>query len=308
MMTDISVIIVSYNVKELLMDCILSVYKQTPLAISIEVIVIDNNSSDYSVEAVKEKFPEVVIIANKFNAGFSGANNQGMLIAKGKYIFLLNPDTEIVDDAVVQLFSYLSSNNNCAVVAPQLLNSDRTIQLSAWRNHKVSGLAAETFFLHRLFDTTNYPFEQLKTTFQAETLSGAALFFRRDLIGKIGMLDEKLFWMEDVDFCYRAGKQGTLVYLNSARVLHHSGQSQKKNYNVAISNQLLSKLKFYKKHFSFFKVSLANISCFVFICTRLTAFALLSPFKVIYRLKAKAYFYTLKRFLKYIFFNEERIV
>jgi GT2 family glycosyltransferase len=307
-MADISVIIVSYNVKELLLDCLKTVYQNTPSVISLEVIVVDNNSSDYSVEAVKEKFPETVIIANKFNAGFSGANNQGMSIAKGKYIFLLNPDTEIVDDAIVQLFSYLSSNHDCAIVAPQLLNSDRTIQLSVWKSHKINGLIAETFFLHKIFDTTNYPFEQLTSTFEAQTLSGAALFFRKELIDRIGMLDEKLFWMEDVDFCYRAGKQGKLVYLNSAKVLHHSGQSQKKNYNVAISNQLLSKLKFYKKHLSFFKVLLADISCFVFICTRLAAFALLSSFKEIYKLKAKAYFYTLRRFLKYIFLNEERIV
>jgi GT2 family glycosyltransferase len=308
MMADISVIIVSYNVRELLLDCLKTVYQNTPASISLEVMVIDNNSSDYSVESVKEKFPQAVIIANKFNAGFSGANNQGMAIAKGKYIFLLNPDTEIVDDAMVQLYSYLSSDNNCAVVAPQLLNSDRTIQLSAWKTHNVSGLVAETFFLHKLFDTTNYPFEQLNTTFNAQTLSGAALFFRKELIDKIGMLDEKLFWMEDVDFCHRAGKLGSLIYLSSAKVLHHSGQSQKKNYNVAISNQLLSKLKFYKKHFSFSKVFLANLSCFIFISTRLLAFAFLSPLKKIYQLKTKAYFYTLKRFLKYIFFNEERIV
>jgi GT2 family glycosyltransferase len=263
---NISIIIVNYNVKELLLQCIKSIYTDTNKNLEIEVIVVDNNSKDGSVAAVAVKFPEVRIIANTFNAGFSGANNQGMQVANGKYFFLLNPDTEIIGDALLQLRNYMDNHNECAVVAPQLLNSDISIQTSVWKEHSAADLLIETFYVHKLFDLINYPLVQLKTTFEAKSLSGAALFFKKSLLlNKSSMLDDNLFWMEDIDFCYRAQQHGTIVYLHSAQVIHHSGQSQKKNYNIAISNQLISKLKYYKKHSSFISVLISYIACFIFI-------------------------------------------
>lgn len=307
-MTDISVIIVNYNVRQLLLDCLNSLYRHIPQGLVLETIVIDNNSSDGSVEAVLSDFPQVTVIANKFNAGFSGGNNQGMSIAKGRFLFLLNPDTEVLDNALRQLFSYISGDPGCAIVAPQLLNTDHSLQVSAWKEHSAWDLVLETFFLHRLFGLLEYPPGQFAKTAEVKACSGAALLFRKTLTEQIGMLDEQLFWMEDIDFCLRARQHGKLVYLHTAQVVHHSGQSQKKNYNVAVSNQLLSKLKYYKKHFSAFYVILAAFSCFVFIVSRLLAFSILSPFRKLFRLKAKAYFYTLKRFFRYIFLNEKRIV
>ncbi len=307
-MTDISVVIVSYNVKQLLLDCLTTIYAQAPAGLVIETIVVDNNSSDDSVAAVIAAFSQVTVIANQFNAGFSGANNQGIGIARGKYIFLLNPDTEIVEDAIAQLYHFMLMEPSCAIVAPQLLNSDRSIQLSVWKNHGVSDLVTETFFLHKVINRLHYPSPVLNTTFEAKTFSGAALFFRKELIEEIGLLDERLFWMEDIDFCLRAQPEGKLIYLHTAQVLHYSGQSQKKNYNVAIANQLLSKLKFYKKHASSFSVYIADLSCFIFIISRLIAFSVLLPFRKLFRLKAKAYFYTLKRFFSYMFLNDNRLV
>ena len=113
--------------------------------------------------------------------------------------------------------------------------------------------------------------------------------------------------MEDIDFSFRAQKQGKIMYLNQAVVIHHSGQSQRKNYNVAISNQLISKLKYYKKNENAVMVFLADVSCFIFIVTRIIAFCVMSPFAEICRLKAKAYFYTFVRFLRYIFKNDRSI-
>jgi len=304
---EISIIIVNYNVKQLLLNCLTSIYSKINESLSIETIVIDNDSKDDSVEAVLKEFPQVILIANKFNAGFSGANNQGMQIAKGSHILLLNPDTEIISDALSQLLNYINKNNECVIVAPQLLNSDGSVQTSVWKDHSVWGLVIETFYLHRFFDLINYPFEKLQTTFEAKTLSGAALFFKKSLMDKMEMLDEQFFWMEDIDFCYRAQQYGSLVYLHSSQIKHHSGQSQKKNYNVAISNQLLSKLKYYKKHNSVVIVFVATISCFIFILTRLFVFSLLGPVKEIYELKSKAYFYTLKRFFRYLFFNDKSL-
>lgn len=304
---EISIIIVNYNVKQLLLNCLNSIYTKENESIHIETIVIDNDSKDESVATVKKEFPKVIVIANKFNAGFSGANNQGMMIAKGKYILLLNPDTELIGNVLNQLIIFLEQHPNCSIIGPKLLNSDKSIQFSAWKNHNLLNFLIETFYLHKLINTINYPNNKFTTTFETKTLSGAALFFKKDLIDKIGLLDEQFFWMEDIDYCYRAQKYGSLIYLNDAKIIHHSGQSQKKNYNVAIANQLISKLKYFKKHFSFGSVILATISCFIFIITRLFIFSLLLPLKEVYKLKAKAYFYTLKRFFKYLFTNDKRL-
>lgn len=293
---------------ELLLHCLKSIYSEFNNDLVIETIVIDNDSKDGSIDAVRKYYPQVIIIENNFNAGFAGANNQGIAIAKGKYFFLLNPDTEIIGNALSQLMDFLIVSKSCVIVAPQLLNTNKSIQTSVWKNHKVADLIIETFYLHKFFNLIDFPAQQLKTTFEAKTLSGASLFFDRELINKIGMLDEQFFWMEDIDFCFRAQKIGKLIYLHSAQVFHHSGQSQKKNYNVAISNQLLSKLKYYKKHSYYLNVVLANLSCFIFIITRLIVFSILSSLKQIYRLKAKAYFYSLKRYLKYLFLNDTNII
>ncbi|MFM2226353.1 MAG: hypothetical protein RJA07_2555 [Bacteroidota bacterium] len=306
-MKKVSIIIVNYNVKDLLLQTISSVYANSK-GLQTEIIVVDNNSKDDSVKALKKQFPQVILIENKFNAGFSGANNQGIEIATGDYIFLLNPDTELKNDAIKILSNFLSSHNDCVVVAPQLLNTDLSVQYSAWQNHSPINLIAETFYLHRFFSTINYPTEKFNSVFQAKTLSGAALFFDRKWLNELVGLDENLFWMEDIDFCFRAQQLGKIYYCNEAIVIHHSGQSQKKNYNVSISNQLLSKLKYYKKHFNSIAVWVANISCFIFILSRCFMFTILSPLKEIYKIKRKAYFYTLKRYFRYIIFNDLSLV
>lgn len=303
----ISIVIVSYNVKQLLLQCLKSIFANKGTLL-IDVIVIDNNSADCSVEAVKIEYPQVLIIENNFNAGFSGANNQGIGIAKGDYVFLLNPDTEIIGDALQQLKEYISNHADCSIVVPQLLNSDTTIQTSVWENHHPFDLIFETFYFHILFQRLNYSSDWMNTTFEVKTASGAALFFRRELIHKIGMLDENLFWMEDIDFCFRASKLGSIWYLNTAKVIHHSGQSQKKNYNIAISNQLISKLKYYKKYSSVAGFGLAIFFCFIFILLRIVAFSLIMPFKKIWRLKAQAYLYAFKKYFNYLILNDNNIV
>jgi GT2 family glycosyltransferase len=304
---EISIVIVNYNVKDLLLTCLETVFKYVPSSLLLEVIVVDNNSYDDSLECIRQLFPQVIIIENKFNAGFSGANNQGMEIAKGEYVFLLNPDTEIDQDVFSPLVQFMQEHVECAIIGPQLLNSDRSVQISTWKNHHYLDLIFETFYLNRIYNRLNYNIEELNSIFETKALSGAALFFRRKLVDEMGMLDPLLFWMEDIDFCFRAQEFGSVMYLNSTQVIHHSGQSQKKNYNVSISNQLLSKLKYYKKHFSTGAVFLANLSCLIFIVSRIVMFFIFSPFKVIYRLKLKAYIYTLNRYFKYIFMNYKQL-
>lgn len=290
----ISIVIVNYNVKDLLLQCLRSIYSKTNESIAIETIIIDNDSKDDSVAAVIKEFPQVILIENKFNAGFPAANNQGFQIAKGKYIFMLNPDTEFLDDSLSRLFNYMELHNDIDLIAPMLLNSDKSRQLSVWRFPSLWYLFCETHYLNVFLNKKNYLDKELKKSFEAESFSGAAIFFRKNVFDKIGMLDESMFWIEDIEFCYRAYHAGLkLLYYPDAKVLHHIGQSAKQNYNVSISNQIFNKIKFFKKHHNRLKWLLVVLLSFYHVMIKLIIFGLLSPINITYYRKAKAYGYTL---------------
>lgn len=290
---NVSIIIVNYNVKDLLEACLASIYKFT-VGCSFEIIVIDNNSSDESVLAVKKIFPDVILIENGNNAGFPEANNQGMRIAKGEFIFLLNPDTELLEDSLTILMDYLRNNPDVTLLAPKLLNADRTVQRSIYRFPRLKYLLAEMFYLESLTQDKYYSEKNTDNVFEVESAAGAALFCRRELINRIGVLNPSLFWIEDIDYCYRIAKAGgKVVYFPNTKIIHYSGQSAKKNYNVSISNQIINKIKFYKIHklkielFLVYLLSLSNV------IMRLLIFSVLAPFRKIYFLKMKAYWFTL---------------
>ena len=290
----ISIVIVNYNVKQLLLQCLRSVYSKTNESVFIETIVIDNDSKDDSVFAVLQEFPQVILIENKFNAGFPAANNQGFQIAKGKYIFMLNPDTELLDNSLAMLFNYMEGHKEISLIAPMLVNPDKSRQLSVWRFPSMWYLFCETHYLNFFLDKKNYLDKDLNKPFEAESFSGAAIFFRKNIFDKIGMLDETMFWIEDTEFCYRAHHAGLkLLYYPDAKILHYIGQSAKQNYNVSISNQIFNKIKFFKKHHNRFKWLMVVLLSFYHVIIKLVMFSLLSPFSKTYYRKAKAYLYTL---------------
>lgn len=290
----ISIVIVNYNVKDLLLQCLRSIYSKTNELIVIETIIIDNDSKDDSVAAVMKEFPQVVLIENKFNAGFPAANNQGFEIAKGKYIFMLNPDTEFLDNSLALLYNYMEHHNEINLIAPMLLNSDKSRQLSVWRFPSIWYLFCEMHYLNTFLKQKNYLDKDLKKSFEAESFSGAAIFFRKNIFDKIGKLDETMFWIEDTEFCYRAHHAGLkLLYYPEAKVLHHIGQSAKQNYTVSISNQIFNKIKFFKKHHNRLQWLLVMMLSFYHVIMKLLIFGFLSPINSTYFRKAKAYWYTL---------------
>lgn len=301
----VSIVIVSYNVCGLLRNCLHSIEQQN---IETEIIVVDNCSADGSVTMVRQEFPSVKLIANQTNAGFSEANNQGIAACQGQFIFLLNPDTEMKAGSLGTLLDFASAQKELFIVGPQLLNTDGSLQVSAWKEPSPMDMILESVFLHKLFGVSEYPPEQFQTPFQAGMLSGAALLFPRDLYREIGGLDPKLFWMEDADFAYRARRsRANVVYFPSATVVHHSGQSSKKNQSLAITNQLLSKLKYYRKHFGFSTMLYAALFCHLHIVSRIVLFSILSLFREDYMVKFKAYLFALPRFYLFFFTNDQRI-
>lgn len=291
----VSIIIVNYNVADLLINCIQSVYTYCT-KVNFEIIVVDNSSTDNSAEMVRSRFPDIRWIQNHHNSGFPAANNQGIKAAKGCYFFLLNPDTELLDDSISILKEKLDANPKVNLVAPQLLNSDRSIQSSLFRFPTIPYILAEDFYLKSLAKSKYYAEKDLNKSFDVESASGAALFFRRELIVQIGTLNEKLFWIEDVDFCYRIQNAGgTVRYIPETKIIHHSGQSAKKNFNVSICNQVINKIKFFKLYKSPFQLAIVYLISIVNVFLKSIVFGLLSPFKKMYRLKFNAYLYTIPR-------------
>ncbi|MFI5203081.1 MAG: glycosyltransferase family 2 protein [Flavobacteriales bacterium] len=292
----ISIIIVSYNTCDILRDCLTSVYQTE---IEAEVVVIDNNSNDGSAEMVARDFPHVKLIRNNNNPGFSAANNQGIEVTTGEYILLLNPDTILKKDSLKNLIQ-CAARHPMVILGPALFNKDESLQVSAWKFPVVLNAFLELFYLHKLVGVSDYPVSSFSKEFECDFVSGAAMFFERNMLKELKGLDETLFWMEDVDFCYRAKKNGwKTVYCPASKIIHLGGQSSVKNYKKAIANQLLSRLKFFKKNHSFFAFILAALVSFFHILSRIIAFSLLFVFNQ--TPKARAYWYTMKRFFQYIF-------
>ena len=209
---DVSVIIVNYNTKKLTSDCISSVLKFTK-GVDFEVIVVDNASGDGSQKAIKSKFPQVKLIGNKGNVGFGRANNQGMKIAKGKYIFLLNSDAYLIENSLKKLKDAADKIENLGVLAPSLLNEDRSFQQSVgFFPH----LPQVLFWMSLLDDlpggTIIKPYHVDHDSFyrkehEIDWATGAAMFVPAKAAREVSGFDEKIFmYGEDVDWCFRIKK------------------------------------------------------------------------------------------------------
>ncbi|MBP6859503.1 MAG: glycosyltransferase family 2 protein [Candidatus Magasanikbacteria bacterium] len=253
----LSVILVNWKTKELTKDAIASVLKETK-GFDFEIIVIDNNSADGSVEMIKAEFPQVVLIANTENVGFGKANNQGLKIAKGDYLMFLNTDVVVLDGALNKLVSYLDSHIDTMMVGPRLLNRDLSFQHACRR---MLPNPINSFF--HLFGLTKI-FKQNKVinnykqfasdpeiTGPTQALSGAAMMFRRQVYQELGGFDEMFFmYGEDLDFSKRVFDKGwKTVYVSDARIIHFGGQSSGKRRVQSLVNFYESMWLYYKKHF-----------------------------------------------------------
>ncbi len=294
----LSIIIVNYNVKDLLLDCISSIYEHS--SDDFEIIVVDNNSTDGSVELLSPRYPGVKLIRNNENKGFPFANNQAISIAEGKFILLLNPDTVLLNNATGKLVEYMESHPDVMLLAPKLLNTDGSTQFSIQPFITISEIIAEAFYLHRpLKWAKSYYRKEIISPIDVEALSGAAIVVRREVFDKIGMLDEQLFWTEDMEFCYRAYKNGMrIVYHPDISIIHHGSSSGKKNLDIMISNQILSKVRYFKKNHSQLEFYLSWFFRLIHILSRLISLSLIAIIFPSFRMKVRAYFYTLQRFLK----------
>ncbi len=257
----VSVIIVNLNGKQLLASCLPSIYEKSS-SIAKEIIVVDNNSADGSIEWLKKNYPDVAIIQNKDNKGFSRANNQGIRKAKGKYLLLLNNDTEFLNDALTPAVRFMEDNPSIGICGLKLLNPDRSIQYSCRSFPSFStSLFNRYSFLTRLFPDNMFTRQYLKTDFnhqaiaEVDWVSGAAMLLRRGTLDDIGLLDESFFmYSEDVDLCYRAWQNNwQVVYYPESKIIHYIGQTTLNNSSLFLPtlwHRHKSMFLFFKKHYS----------------------------------------------------------
>jgi hypothetical protein len=259
---DLSIIIVNYNVKEFLQNLLHSIDKASS-NISKEIIVIDNASDDGSVEVIKEKFPSVKLIENKINVGFGRANNQGLAIAKGKYISFINPDCIVSEDTFDNMISFFESNSECGLAGCKILNSDGTLQLACRRSFpgpwtsftKVTGLS-NLFPKSRIFARYNLTYLDENKTYEVDAVSGSFMMVRKEVYEKVGGFDEQFFmYGEDLDLCYRVQKADYKVYyVHSTQIIHYKGESTKRS-NLDETSLFYDAMHiFVKKHLSSFPV------------------------------------------------------
>lgn len=254
----LSIIIVSYNTKQLLADCINSIEKNL-YNFSYEIVVVDNNSADGSIDMLKEEYSHVGLIANNYNAGFAKANNQGLELCSGEYILLLNSDTIVMKNAITRLVDFMGSHSDTAICGPKLLNSDMTLQLPCRRGFPrlinsvsyFSGIS-RLFPKSRIFGSYLMTYMDSGINHEVDAVSGACLLIRRKVLSQIGGLLDEAFFMhfEDIDLCYRAKKSGYKVYyIHNSEVIHLKGQSSKLRSSGVSRNFYDSALLYFKKNY-----------------------------------------------------------
>lgn len=260
----LSVVIVSYNVKHYLSQCILSLQKALK-NIDSEVIVVDNDSQDGSVDYIRSLYPEVLVIANYCNLGFSKANNIAISRAKGEYVLLLNPDTFVAEDTIANVLSFMDSHPAAGGAGVMMYNADGILAMESRRGlpspmtafYKMVGLC-KRYPTSRRFGKYYMGYLPWDSPQQIEVISGAFMMLRHKAIDEVGMLDEDYFmYGEDIDLSYRLLKGGWQNWYLPYPILHYKGESTKKTSFAYVHVFYNAMLIFLRKHYSHLGIILA---------------------------------------------------
>jgi len=251
----LSIIIVSWNVRDCLADCIESILENCR-SLEYEIIVVDNASTDGTVDLIRNKYPDLILTSNDTNKGFAYANNQGIQQARGRYLLFLNPDTIIQPNAIEKMLAFLEQNKNVGAVGPKLLNKDFTIQHSVRTFPTFRGALYRHTILRYLGLFKNHHERWRMKDFKCDRLTdvdqlmGAAILAEKDLVLKMGGFDEQFFmYYEEVDFCYRIKNAGyRIVFFPDASIIHLGGKSARQ---ISFRKKIMaikSLLRFFGKH------------------------------------------------------------
>jgi GT2 family glycosyltransferase len=244
---DISVIVVSFNTRGLVLDCLASVF-ETIKDISFEVWLVDNNSTDGTVGAVRKAYPDVAIIENEENLGFAAANNQALRQMNGRYALLLNSDTVLTKGAVRELYEFMEHTPEAGMACGQLLNQDGSKQNSIASFPSLLTLLANETAL-RILMPDRFPSKRrdYASPIEVDSGIGACLMVRKEAIDDVGFFDERyFFFFEETDWAYRMKRNKWAMYfVPSARIYHAQGKT--------VGSGVNSRIMFYRSRYLFFK-------------------------------------------------------
>lgn len=305
-MLDVSIIIVAWNVRQLLYDCLKSVYEQTE-DIDFEVIYVDNASEDGSVEMVAEQFPQVKIIENEENEGFIKANNQGIEISEGRYVLLLNSDTIVLDYAVAKTFKFADQHPEAAVVGCKVLNPDGTLQRTCAMYHSLLNMFLSATYFYKIFPKSRFFGREAMTWWdfndvkEVEVVYGCFSLVRREAIDQVGLMDPRYFvFGDDPDWCYRFSKAGwKIMFTPEPEIIHYGGQTTQKKADKFLLQLYGSNLIFMKLHRSRLSFPFARILTALFFILRVPYWFTLGIFR---RNNKRESFQVAKAYLKGCFY------
>ena len=251
----VTIIVVSWNTREVLRACLDSVYENAG-AVDFEVIVVDNASVDGSAAMVANDFGRVRLIANSENRGFAAANNQGMALARGRYVLLLNSDTVMLDRALEKTVAFAEAHREAAVVGCRVLNPDHTVQRTCAMFPSALNLLLSSTYAYKLFPKSRFWGRELMTYWDrsdirpVDVVSGCFMLVRREAVTQVGGMDEAFFmYGEETDWCYRFYRAGwKALFVPSACIIHLGGASTRQAASKMRLQLAGSILYFLKKH------------------------------------------------------------
>lgn len=267
----VSIIIVSYNTKNILRDCLNSILNTVSIG-KVEVFVVDNASSDGSADMVEKEFKSIQLIRSAANLGFAGGNNLAIRKCTGEFVLLLNPDSVLSSGVIEKTIDYMESDSECGVLGIKLLNSDGKLQPCArkipnpfFKFLVITGIANK-FKNNSILGGPDYSWWDHSSTKEVGWVVGAYFLIRKKLIDQIGMLDDRYFlYFEEIDFCLNAKRKGwKVIFYPFAEILHIGGQSSiaSKGKVSSAGKQLInyrikSEFRFYRKNFNILYVFLS---------------------------------------------------
>jgi GT2 family glycosyltransferase len=250
MAIDISIIIINWNGHEVIKECLSSLMRHE--RINQEIWVVDNASTDDSLQIINTLFPDIKLITNSENIGFGKANNQAAKKAQGEYLLLLNPDTIVKERTIERLVDYLVRHSSVAAVGPRMLNADSSVQVSAFPKPTLGRELWRLFHLDRLMSFSQYPETCFtgKKSKSVDVLLGACILIRADIFKQVGCFDEDYFvYTEEVDLCERIRSAGWQIdWMPDAEVIHLGGMSTRQVPEAMFLELYRNKIKFFRKH------------------------------------------------------------
>jgi GT2 family glycosyltransferase len=253
---DVSIVFTNWNTRDYLRDCLRSVIARTQ-GLTYEIIVVDDGSTDGSVEMLRSEFPDVIQVVNGRNIGVAKAYNRGVAVVRGRFIQMLNTDMILIDNAIRTLMDFLEVHPDVGACGGWLLNRDMTSQISFGAFPSFSQAIVDALFLNDIFPKAGfpnrgaYPDDSLTEPFEAEYVTGASLMIRKEIVDRIGFFDERYTsYCEETDFCYRVRRQlgMKLFVIPAAKIIHFGGASFGKVRKYQIQLQYSSYDKFLTKY------------------------------------------------------------